>query len=182
LQNKEDINNISYDINIWLSPKIALESAIIIHDMLIKIKPQKKKIIDHNLQEFKANLLKLDKDISTNFLPIKEKKYFTVQNIYKYFEKHYKLNSLGNFEKLSRVQVGARNLYEIKQDLLQKKATCIFTELQFNKNIIDTIIRGTNIRKGILDSIGIAIPLHKNSYLIFLLQLSNQYIRCLQTP
>lgn len=43
LQYKKEINNISYDMHLWLSPKIALKSAIVIHDMLLKLIPQKKK-------------------------------------------------------------------------------------------------------------------------------------------
>ncbi|MCV5005267.1 zinc ABC transporter substrate-binding protein ZnuA, partial [Escherichia coli] len=73
-----------------------------------------------------------------------------------------------------------RSLYEIKKKLLEKNAVCIFTEPQFNSNIIDVIIRGTNIHKGILDPLGIKTSLGKRSYLRFLLQLSNQYISCLQ--
>ncbi|WAI03395.1 MAG: zinc ABC transporter substrate-binding protein [Buchnera aphidicola (Myzus persicae)] len=178
LQKKKEINNILYDIHVWLSPKIALESAIAIHNMLIKIIPQKKIIIDNNLKNFKLSLLKLDENIKARLLSFKEKKYFIFHNAYKYFEKYYQLHPIGYFEKYPGIQTGARSLYEIKEQLLKKKATCIFTEPQFNTNIIDVIIRRTNIHKGLLDPLGITIPLSKDSYLKFLLQLSNQYIRC----
>ncbi|CAL4326380.1 High-affinity zinc uptake system protein ZnuA [Buchnera aphidicola (Brachycaudus tragopogonis)] len=182
LQNNHEINNILYDMHIWLSPKIALLSAIVIHNMLIKIIPQKKILIEKNLKQFKINLLQLDKNIKNRLLSVKNKKYFIFHDAYKYFEKHYKLHPTGYFKKYSGIQTGARSLYEIKNQLLKKKAICIFTEPQFNTKIIDVMIRGTNVRKGLLDPMGVTIPLSKDSYLKFLLQLSNQYIRCLKIP
>ncbi|WP_186821874.1 zinc ABC transporter substrate-binding protein ZnuA [Buchnera aphidicola] len=180
LQNKKEINNILYDMHIWLSPQIALESSIAIHDMLLKLIPQKKNILDANLKNFKLCLSKTNKDIKKNISSIKEKKYFTFHNAYKYFENFYGLHPLGRFKKYPGIQTSIRYLYEVRNQILKKKARCIFTEPQFHSNIIDVITRGNNIQKGSLDLFGTAIPLVKNSYVNFLVKLSNQYISCLK--
>ncbi|WP_187308331.1 zinc ABC transporter substrate-binding protein ZnuA [Buchnera aphidicola] len=182
LQNNYQINNISYDMHIWLSPEIALESATIIHNMLITIMPKKKILIEKNFKKFKRSLLALDNTIRNNFVSIKQKKYFIFHDAYKYFETYYKLHPVGYFKKYPGIQTGARSLYEIRNQLIDKKAICIFTEPQFNADIIDVIIRGTKVHKGFLDPLGVTIPLSKDSYLKFLLQLSNQYVRCLKIP
>jgi zinc transport system substrate-binding protein len=180
LQNKKEINTISYDMHIWLSPQIALESATVIHDMLLKLIPQKKNIIDKNLKHFKSCLSKTNKDIKKNISSIKERKYFTFHNACKYFEKFYGLYPLGRFTRYPGIQTGAKYLYEIKNQLLKKKARCIFTEPHLNSNVVDVITRGINIKKKNLDLFGIAIPLVQNSYVNFLVKLSNQYISCLK--
>ncbi|WP_044006052.1 zinc ABC transporter substrate-binding protein ZnuA [Buchnera aphidicola] len=180
LQNKKEINNISYDMYLWLSPQIALESAIVIHDMLLKSMPQKKITIDKNLKYFKLCLSKTNKDIKKNVLSIKEKKYFTFHNTYKYFEKFYGLHPSGQFKTYPGIKTGVQYLYKIKNELLKKQAICVFIEPQFHANIIDFIIQGTNIQKENLDLFGTAIPLVQDSYVNFLVKLSNQYISCLK--
>ena len=60
-------------MHLWLSPQIALESAIVIHDMLLKSMPQKKITIDKNLKYFKLCLSKINKDIKKMYYLSKKK-------------------------------------------------------------------------------------------------------------
>jgi zinc transport system substrate-binding protein len=175
----QKINDLSYDMHIWLSPPIAIESAIAIHDMLINIMPKKKYLIDQNLKQFKKKMMLIEKKIKNTMHSIKEKKYFVFHNAYQYFEKYYKIYPLRTLINLPGFQTGAKELYEIKKNLQKYQASCIFIEPQFNTNIINIIIRGTNIHTCVLDPLGTSIPLSQDSYIKFLFQLSNQYIRCL---
>lgn len=90
------------------------------------------------------------------------------------------MHSSGNFLKYSKIQIGAQYLYEIKKQLFKKKVRCIFIESQLNSKIIEFITHGKNIKKENIDLFGEKIPLVKNSYIKFLLKLSDQYISCLK--
>jgi len=175
----QKLDDLSYDMHIWLSPPIAIESAIAIHDMLINIIPKKKYLIDQNLKTFKKKMMFIEKKIKNKLHSIKEKKYFVFHNAYQYFEKYYKIYPLKAFINFPGIQTGVKELYDIKKNLQKHQASCIFIEPQFNTNIINIITRGTNIRTCVLDPLGTSIPLSQDSYIKFLFQLSNQYIRCL---
>jgi zinc transport system substrate-binding protein len=57
---------------------------------------------------------------------------------------------------------------------------CVFAEPQFRPAVINAVARGTNVRSGTLDPLGIDIKLGKDSYMQFLSGLANQYASCLK--
>ncbi|TKI08238.1 zinc ABC transporter substrate-binding protein ZnuA [Martelella alba] len=169
------------NMHLWLSPAIAEAAAIAIHDRLLALKPDKKSQLDENLQSFTASLTKNDKTIATMLAPVAGKGYFVFHDAYGYFEKHYGLSPLGHFTLNPEIQPGAQALHTIRTQLVEHKAVCIFAEPQFRPAVIDAVARGTSVRKGTLDPLGIGIPLGKESYFRFLTQLSDAYLSCLNT-
>ncbi|MFW8668273.1 metal ABC transporter solute-binding protein, Zn/Mn family, partial [Enterococcus entomosocium] len=75
---------------------------------------------------------------------------------------------------------GAQRLHEIRTQLVEQKATCVFAEPQFRPAVIEAVARGTSVRMGTLDPLGTGITLGKTSYPQFLTQLANQYSSCLK--
>lgn len=55
-----------------------------------------------------------------------------------------------------------------------------FAEPQFRPAVINAVAKGTTVRSGTLDPLGIGIALGKDSYGKFLTQLSSQYVSCLK--
>lgn len=168
-----------YNMHIWLSPDIALLSATAIHDRLIQLMPEKKAKIDSNLRQFKASLSQADKQIQQQLSGVKDKRYFVFHDAYTYFEQHYGLSPLGHFTVNPEIQPGAQKLHEIRTQLTEHKAQCVFAEPQFRPAVIDAVSRGTGVHKGTLDPLGMDISLSKDSYVNFLSQLSSQYASCL---
>ncbi|WP_367680184.1 zinc ABC transporter substrate-binding protein ZnuA [Candidatus Fukatsuia anoeciicola] len=173
-------NHNNYDMHVWLSPKIARLAAITIHNNLLKLMPQKKNKLDANLRQFKYKLAQSEKNIASILNPIRSKGYFVFHDAYGYFEKQFSLVPLGHFTVNLAIPPGARRLYQIKTQLIKRKAVCIFTESQFKPAIINTITKDINIRIGNLDPLGNGIKLSKDSYIKFLFQLSKQYVSCLE--
>lgn len=169
-----------YNLHIWLSPEIAKSSAVAIHEKLVELMPQSKAQLDANLQRFEAELDRTDKQVSTVLTPLKGKGYFVFHDAYGYFEKHYGLTSLGHFTVNPEIQPGAQRLHEIRTQLVEQKATCVFAEPQFRPAVIEAVARGTKVRMGTLDPLGTDIKVGKESYMQFLTQLSNQYASCLK--
>ncbi|PLM42850.1 zinc ABC transporter substrate-binding protein, partial [Klebsiella michiganensis] len=50
----------------------------------------------------------------------------------------------------------------------------------FRPAVIEAVARGTSVRMGTLDPLGIGIKLGKESYPQFLSQMANQYSSCLK--
>ncbi|WP_312946558.1 zinc ABC transporter substrate-binding protein ZnuA [Superficieibacter sp.] len=169
-----------YNMHLWLSPEIAQASAVAIHQKLVELMPQSRAKLDANLQEFEAHLAATDKQVGTELAPLKGKGYFVFHDAYGYYEKHYGLTPLGHFTVNPEIQPGAQRLHEIRTQLVEQKATCVFAEPQFRPAVVEAVARGTSVRMGTLDPLGTSIALGKESYAQFLTQLANQYSSCLK--
>ncbi|MEY4922536.1 MAG: hypothetical protein RLY17_1253 [Pseudomonadota bacterium] len=168
------------NMHIWLSPTIAKQSAIAIHDRLLELMPQNKDKLDVNLRRFEDQLAQNEKNIATMLKPAQGKGYFVFHDAYGYFEKYFGLSPLGHFTINPEIQPGAQRLHQIRTQLVEHKAVCVFAEPQFRPAVIDAVAKGTDVRSGTLDPLGSGIVLGKDSYMNFMSQLSNQYVSCLK--
>ncbi len=169
-----------YNMHIWMSPEVARLAAVAIHQKLVEVMPQSRAKLDANLRDFEAQLAETDKQVGTELAPVKGKGYFVFHDAYGYYEKHYGLTPLGHFTVNPEIQPGAQRLHEIRTQLVEQKATCVFAEPQFRPAVVESVARGTSVRMGTLDPLGTNIALSKTSYAQFLKQLSNQYASCLK--
>ncbi len=176
----EDHHHGEYNMHLWLSPVIARLSAVAIHQKLVELMPENKNKLDANLQRFEAELVKTDETLANELSPLKGKGYYVFHDAYGYFEQHYGLTPLGHFTVNPEIQPGAQRLHEIRTQLVEQKAECVFAEPQFRPAVIEAVARGTRVRMGTLDPLGTAIALGKDSYTQFLTQLSHQYASCLK--
>lgn len=168
-----------FNMHLWLSPEIARKTAVAIHGKLLELMPQDKAKLDANLQQFEVDLADTDKRVSAQLAPVRNKGYFVFHDAYTYFEKQYGLSPTGHFTVNPEIQPGAQRLHQIRTQLVEQKAVCVFAEPQFRPAVIDAVARGTQVRKGTLDPLGTDISLAKDSYVKFLSQLSSQYESCL---
>ena len=168
-----------YDEHIWLSPKIAKEIAQAVHDKLITIYPDKKDIIDENLNEFTVKLAETEQNIAKKLINVQNNGYFVFHDAYGYFESQFGLKNLGSFTINPAVQPGVQTVYAIKRELKEHQAVCVFREPQFSPAVIEKIVNGTDVRIGELNPLGTDITLSKNAYSQFLLRLTQQLLDCL---
>ncbi len=169
-----------YNMHIWMSPQIAEASAIAIHDKLLELIPNRKDQLDANLELFKARLAQTDNEIRARLAPVAHEGYFVFHDAYSYFENYFGLSPLGHFTVNPEIQPGAQRLHQIRTQLVEQKAVCVFAEPQFRPAVIDAVARGTTVRKGTLDPLGMNIRVTRESYVEFLSQLSTQYSSCLK--
>ena len=169
-----------YNMHLWLSPEIARASAVAIHEKLVELMPQSRAKLDANLKDFEAQLASTEKQVGNELAPLKGKGYFVFHDAYGYFEKQFGLTPLGHFTVNPEIQPGAQRLHEIRTQLVEQKATCVFAEPQFRPAVVEAVARGTSVRMGTLDPLGTNIKLGKTSYSAFLKQLANQYASCLK--
>ncbi|WP_083961146.1 MULTISPECIES: zinc ABC transporter substrate-binding protein ZnuA [Dickeya] len=169
-----------FNLHIWLSPQMAQASAIAIHAKLLELMPQNKDKLDANLRKFTEKLAQVDENIVNMLTPVRGKGYFVFHDAYGYFEQHYGLTPLGHFTINPAIAPGAQRLNQIRTQLVEHKAVCVFAEPQFRPAVINAVAKGTDVRIGVLDPLGSDIAVDKDSYARFLSQLSEQYLSCLK--
>ncbi|ELX8378843.1 zinc ABC transporter substrate-binding protein ZnuA [Providencia vermicola] len=168
-----------YNMHIWLSPEIAKQAALDIHDRLVVLYPDQKEKLDVNLRKFNEKMTQNDKNIVNILEPAKNKGYFVFHDAYGYFEKHYRLAPLGHFTINPEIQPGAQKLHKIRTQLVEHKAQCVFAEPQFRPAVIESVAKNTGVKMGTLDPLGSGLEIGPDSYMQFLMQLSKQYASCL---
>ncbi len=153
-----------YNMHIWLSPAMAKQTAIAIHAKLLELMPQKKDKLDANLLNFTDQLAQTEEKVVNMLAPVKGKGYFVFHDAYGYFEKRFGLSPLGYFTINPAIQPGAQRLHQIRTQLVEQKAVCVFAEPQFRPAVINAVAKGTDVRIGVLDPLGSNIALSKDSY------------------
>ncbi|HID9898923.1 TPA: zinc ABC transporter substrate-binding protein ZnuA, partial [Serratia marcescens] len=134
-----------YNMHVWLSPEVAKVTAIAIHDRLLELMPQNKDKLDANLRQFENLLTQTDKNVGNMLTPVQGKGYFVFHDAYGYFEKHYGLSPLGHFTVNPEIQPGAQRLHQIRTQLVEQKAVCVFAEPQFRPAVINAVAKGTTV-------------------------------------
>ena len=151
-----------YDPHIWLDPSNA---KVIVK----KITNQLSKIDKDNSSVYKANSKKLLKDLDVLIKEIKNEinkdaSFVVFHDAYQYFEKRFGINVIGALTVNPDVMPGAEQLSEIREVIEHEKAKCIFSEPQFNPNIINSIASDTGVKTGVLDPLGANINKGKGMY------------------
>ena len=97
---------------------------------------------------------------------------------YQYFEKRFNVNILGAFTVNTDVLPGAEQLAEIREVIEHDKVACVFSEPQFNPDIIKAVAKDTNIKTGIVDPLGATLNPGKNLYFDLIKNMSKSFKGC----
>ena len=165
-----------YDPHIWLDPSNA---KVIVK----KITNQLSQIDKDNSSVYKANSKKLLKDLDGLIKEVKNEinkdaSFVVFHDAYQYFEKRFGINVIGALTVNPDVMPGAEQLAEIREVIEHEKAKCIFSEPQFNPNIINSIASDTGVKTGVLDPLGANIDKGKNMYFDLIKDMSNSLKDC----
>ncbi len=165
-----------FDPHIWLDP---LNAKKILKEMakhLIENDQANESIYKENLKKVNKDLDKLVKQVKSELN--KDFKSIVFHDAYQYFEKRFKVNVLGAFTVNTDVLPGAEQLSEIREIIEHEKVTCVFSEPQFNPNIINAVAKDTNIKTGVLDPLGATLNPGKGLYFDLISNMAKSFKGC----
>ena len=165
-----------FDPHIWLDP---LNAKVILKEMakhLIENDQKNASIYKDNLKKANKDLDKLVKQVKSELN--KDFKSIVFHDAYQYFEKRFKVNVLGAFTVNTDVLPGAEQLKEIREIIEHDKVTCVFSEPQFNPDIINAVAKDMNISTGVLDPLGATLTPGKNLYFDLIKNMSKSFKGC----
>ena len=64
------------------------------------------------------------------------------------------MKAIGTVTVSPEVMPGAKRLKELREKVKSSKATCVFSEPQFEPRVVEVITDGTGARTGVLDPLG----------------------------
>ena len=165
-----------FDPHIWLDP---MNAKVILSEMAEHLIENDKK----NEAKYKANLKKAHKDLDKLTKKVKSElnkdfKSIVFHDAYQYFEKRFGVNILGAFTVNTDVMPGAEQLAEIREIIEHDKVSCIFSEPQFNPDIIKAVAKDSNVVTGVIDPLGATLDPGKDLYFDLIVNMSKSFKGC----
>jgi zinc transport system substrate-binding protein len=165
-----------FDPHIWLDTMNAKAMLNEMSEHLIENDPK-------NEAKYKSNLDKALKDIDKLTIEVMTELNNSVSSIvfhdaYQYFEKRFNVNVLGAFTVNTDVMPGAEQLAEIREIIEHDKVACVFSEPQFNPDIINAVAKDMKIKTGVLDPLGATLDSGKDLYFKLIRNMSASFKGC----
>ena len=165
-----------FDPHIWLDP---INAKIILNEMVEHLIENDAK----NASAYKSNLEKALKDIDKLTMEVMTELNQSTSSIvfhdaYQYFEERFNVNVLGAFTVNTDVMPGAEQLAEIREIIEHDKVSCIFSEPQFNPDIINAVAKDMDIKTGVLDPLGATLDPGKGLYFDLIRNMSKSFKGC----
>jgi zinc transport system substrate-binding protein len=165
-----------FDPHIWLDTMNAKTMLNEMAEHLIENDPK-------NEAKYKSNLDKALKDIDKLTIEVMTELNNSVSSIvfhdaYQYFEKRFNVNVLGAFTVNTDVMPGAEQLAEIREIIEHDKVACVFSEPQFNPDIINAVAKDMKIKTGVLDPLGATLDSGKDLYFKLIRNMSASFKGC----
>ena len=165
-----------YDPHIWLDP---INAKVILKEMTEHLIENDSK----NTSTYKSNLDKALKDIDKLTMNVMTELNQSVSSIvfhdaYQYFEKRFNVNILGAFTVNTDVMPGAEQLAQIREIIEHDKVSCVFSEPQFNPDIIKAVAKDMNIKTGVIDPLGATLDPGKDLYFDLITNMSASFKGC----
>ena len=128
-----------FDPHIWLDPINAKAMLNEMAEHLIENDPKNEAKYKSNLAKALQEIDKLTIDVMTDLSSSVASIVF--HDAYQYFEKRFNVNILGAFTVNTDVMPGAEQLAEIREIIEHDKVACVFSEPQFNPDIIKAVAK-----------------------------------------
>jgi zinc transport system substrate-binding protein len=172
----EGHNHGEYDAHIWLDP---INAKVILFEMskhLIELDAKNESVYRDNLSKAYNEIDKLTKDVTAELDQSVASIVF--HDAYQYFEKRFNVNILGAFTVNTDVMPGAEQLVEIREIIEHDKVSCVFSEPQFNPDIIKAVAKDMNIKTGVIDPLGATLNPGKDLYFDLIRNMSSSFKGC----
>jgi len=165
------------DPHAWLDPRNARFWASAIALKLSEIDPDNAAAYRANAADLDAELAALTASISEQLAPLQGQGFVVFHDAYQYFETRFDLAASGAFLNGDGASPSAARLASIRDVLSDNNISCVFTEPQFNDDIVRAISEGLDLHSEELDPTG--AKQDTPNYVDLIQTLANQFEACL---
>ena len=169
----------SNDMHFWLDPVNAAAMVRMIAEALSETDPSNAETYAANARMLLDRLEALAGEISNDLAPVREKPFIVFHDAYQHFEDRFGLTAVGSVVVSADHSPGVRRVMELRDKIRRLGATCVFSEVQFDSRLVDTIIEDTSARAGILDPLGATAVDGSEAYFDLLRNMAAAFGNCL---
>ena len=175
----DDHGHGEFDPHVWLDPINAKAIVHEIEEALAKADPKNAKKYEANANRINGELDQLIKELRTQLQPVQEKGFIVFHDAYQYFEQRFGVSAIGSITVSPEVMPGAERVSVLRGKIRDLKATCVFSEPQFEPKLVTTLVEDTGARTGVLDPHGASLTKGPNLYFQLVREMALSMKECL---
>ena len=150
-------DHVEFDMHVWLDPGNAARIVEVVRDALVRIDPGRAETFRANADAMRVRIHGLESSLRERLAPVRQRAFVVFHDGYGYFEHAFGLNGKGAVAVDPSRLPGARRIAELRGALAEHDVRCVFTEPQFEPDLVETVVEGTGVRTAALDPLGVDI-------------------------
>ncbi len=168
-----------HDPHVWLDPKNAEVWVEAIASALSNVDAEHAHIYKDNAKTAIIRLHQLSDDIKQQVQSLNGIKFIVFHDAYQYFEQRFQLLASGAISISDASKPSPARISKIRQTVKDLGVTCVFTEPQFNPELVNTVFENSTVKTiGTMDPIGANIAPGKDQYHSLLMAMINSLKQC----
>lgn len=175
----DDHHHGEYDPHAWLDPKNAEVWVEAIAAALSKADTENAPIYTQNAKVAISRLRALSEEIRQQAKSINGIKFIVFHDAYQYFEQRFQLLATGAISISDASKPSPARVSEIRQTVKDLGVTCVFTEPQYNPELVNAVFENSTVNTiGKMDPIGANIETGKEQYHSLLMAMISSLKQC----
>ncbi len=163
----------------WLDPyngRIWLE---VIATALSKIDPTNSDIYFVNATQAKADIDTVISELEETLAAFRGTNFIVYHDAYQYFEKRFDVLAAGSISLGDVSDPSPARIAEVRKKVEELGITCVFSEPQFNSELVRTVSDGVSVKTRVIDPLGTQFTLGPDFYLNVLRGIAQSMASCL---
>ena len=170
---------VNVDPHGWLDPYNGKTWLDVIATELSKIDPENTDIYFENVSQGKTDIDAVISEIDATLATFRGTNFIVYHDAYQYFERRFDVLAAGSISMGDVSDPSPARIAEIHQTVEELDMTCVFSEPQFNPELVATVVDGTKARARVIDPLGTRLTLGADFYLNLLRNIAQTMASCL---
>ena len=170
---------VNIDPHGWLDPDNGKTWLDVIATELSKIDPENTDIYFDNVSQGKTDIDAVISEIDATLATFRGTNFIVYHDAYQYFERRFDVLAAGSISMGDVSDPSPARIAEIRQTVEELDMTCVFSEPQFNPELVATVVDGTKARARVIDPLGTHLTLGADFYLNLLRNIAQTMASCL---
>ncbi len=139
-----------------------------------------------NADQYQANAAAAQADIDTlinqtgqALSPVADVPFIVFHDAYQYLERRFELNTVGAISLSDARDPSPSHIADIRAIVAEEQARCVFAEPQFNPDLVETVLNGTQAQTGVIDPLGSDIATGPDFYANWMRAMTKSLLDCL---
>ena len=168
-----------FDMHVWLDPGNSGRIVDVVEEALVAADPANAAAYRRNADAMRQRISGHVADIRERLEPLHDRSFIVFHDGYQYFERAFALSGAGSITVDPARPPGARRLAELREALEERHVVCVFSEPQFEPDLVRTVTEGLGVRTAALDPLGVGIDPGPDAWFEIMDDLASAFEDCL---
>lgn len=168
-----------FDMHVWLDPGNSERIVDVVEEALVAVDPANAAAYRRNADAMRQRISGHVADIRERLEPLHDRSFIVFHDGYQYFERAFALSGAGSITVDPARPPGARRLAELREALAERHVVCVFSEPQFEPDLVRTVTEGLGVRTAALDPLGVGIDPGPDAWFEIMDDLASAFEDCL---